>query len=414
MLSQESYQAMKLAKSFPSIWFAAGIVLAAATQLRFGDSPVGPGEIMLTLWLIFAILSLFRDRRAFLSLEARIFIIFWIFGGFFCTAGSFMAVYLDVWNETSFYHDLFSFIFLFVVMATFLIKPDIKNRLREISYFVLPFSIVPLFFLFLYGQRFSNLGPIKLWADNRFTGWAKNPNQVALLIGAIPVIGFYMLNRCKNLTQKVWYGFLILASLPVGIAAKSDALNLSWSVSIVLLITLLYRITPNLDTCYWRNVLAKVLFPLAVLAIFLIAGNSIYGTMKNWGTDTYQEGDQGSIRIALWSSGLEAIKASPIFGLGPGPHSGITPFQGSEAHNTLIDWGACTGIFGLLMYIGLLMWITIRAWNRNNIVLFVSMIELTIVSLFHYAIRHPIFWFYLFFIAVECRTPFKCNSRIQA
>ena len=71
-----------------------------------------------------------------------------------------------------------------------------------------------------------------------------------------------------------------------------------------------------------------------------IFGLSVYTIIQDGITDISDEGNQGSIRYAVWKNGWEAIKVSPILGLGTSGFPGVDdPFKGMEAHNTFIDFG---------------------------------------------------------------------------
>jgi O-antigen ligase len=133
-----------------------------------------------------------------------------------------------------------------------------------------------------------------------------------------------------------------------------------------------------------------------ILMLLLVS----YGRITTTSTEVYNQGNQGSDRITLWQHGIAAISSSPVFGLGPGAHSGDkAPFLDFESHNTFIDWGGSTGMVGLAAYLSLLGWIAGRAWRNGFVVLVGAVISLATFSSFHYVLRHVIFWFYLLSIA---------------
>jgi O-antigen ligase len=108
------------------------------------------------------------------------------------------------------------------------------------------------------------------------------------------------------------------------------------------------------------------------------------------------EGGQGQVRVLLWENGVEALLSAPLLGLGPGGHSGIAaPFSGAEAHNTFVDWGTNTGLVGLLAYVALLTWIAIDVWRSRHPTLIAALVATQVLSMFHFTLRHPVYWFYL-------------------
>ena len=103
-----------------------------------------------------------------------------------------------------------------------------------------------------------------------------------------------------------------------------------------------------------------------------------------------------SVRFALWKHGIDALLTSPVVGLGPGAYSGITkPFDGIEAHNSLIDWGTNTGIVGVVLFAALILSLLKMGWRNRNFVGIIGIFSLLMFAQFHYVFRQPIFWFYL-------------------
>jgi O-antigen ligase len=128
----------------------------------------------------------------------------------------------------------------------------------------------------------------------------------------------------------------------------------------------------------------------ATLVVVAVAETSWQDAAWNY----FNYNDQGRVRLDLWVHGVEAWAHSPLVGLGPGAFSGIDrPFQGSEAHNTIIDWGASTGLLGVAAWLalaGATAFATIRA---RSLPLAGACIAFFVFAQFHYVMRHPILWF---------------------
>ena len=66
-------------------------------------------------------------------------------------------------------------------------------------------------------------------------------------------------------------------------------------------------------------------------------------------------------RLVLWSESVEMLAAQPMTGVGPGGFAGLSPtaLRDSDArwaHHTPLQMGAETGLPGLLLFLGILVW----------------------------------------------------------
>lgn len=394
-------------KNLESIWVAVGIALTTATQLR-PSSPVGVGEVMLAAWILLVAirLSLFRDFL--ITPFARIFLFFWMVAFTSLTLGVLIGESNGLTSE-GVYHDAFAFIFSFVFCSGLNVSQKIQKNFKELISVNISFTTIALAILFLFGVPF--LAP--WYGGSRFTGWANNPNQLALLITMLPFLALHLINQSSNQLTKIWYYSLIVLSVIVGIATDSDALMVGWLVGFLVTIVLaiyLKFLNHIKDTKVSRRLITiyQTLIGMFVFFVFLISLYVSYGEINSASTNIYDKGNQGSDRINLWRHGIAAIYYSPLFGIGPGAHSGIKePFLDFEAHNTFIDWGGSSGIIGLIAYVALLGWVGWKAWRNGFVVLAAAVISLIAFSSFHFVLRHAIFWFYLLSIANLSANPLK-------
>jgi O-antigen ligase len=171
---------------------------------------------------------------------------------------------------------------------------------------------------------------------------------------------------------------------------------------------MLYREISKRTASYFsssKNFVIKQLLLSSLLLIILFLGYVVYEQVYAVLSNTYNYGSQGSDRLTLWKNGIAALSHSPLFGLGPGAHSGYTrPFLDTEAHNTFIDWAASYGIIGLICYLTLLGWIGWKTWKNGSSALVAALISLVGYSVFVYTARHIVFWFSLLAI-VGLSTP---------
>jgi len=152
---------------------------------------------------------------------------------------------------------------------------------------------------------------------------------------------------------------------------------------------------------------------LIVPALFIVSavtyGPEILAALQQAGLDLYAKRGQGETRFTVWGNGLRALAESPLVGWGPGAFSGYSgPFQGFEAYNNLIDWGASTGILGVALHVGLWIWCAWRALRVGALSLFGAVVAVVIDGVFGYSVRQPVYWlgFAMVLLLSERREPY--------
>ena len=384
-------------RSISAIWLSSAAILTTATQLREAALPLGPGEFLLVAWLGVEILTLVARRRVSLSPLVAEVGFFWLVALSLLGFGWIQALRIGVWEAMA-YHDVVAYLFVFCVALFVAQWADADSSLRAIRA-VTMFSAATLLCLLLAGYAYPVIGPLEIWYEGdvlRFRGWASNPNQTALLICPLPFFATYLFARSHTIAAKAMYFAAFLLLLVVGEMTGSDALTAAWVVSIlVLALSVFVQGVRARQTGYWRPVMIKILVPIGlltlVIAVGVTAGDDLAGKLMS----ALDSGNQASTRLTLWRHGIEAILTSPVFGLGPGAYSGVeAPFLGTEAHNTLVDWGMSTGISGIALLLSAYAVVLWRMRTRSPL-LFGAVLALFGFSLFHYVLRQPIFWLYL-------------------
>jgi len=398
----KQYKNAVVMKNLEIIWIATAIVLTNATQLRLSSLPVGPGEVMLFVWILFVIIRLGILKYHLLTPIFQVNFCFWIVAFTSLILGFVIAELMDV-TSPSFPHDLFSFIFALLFSTSCSISEVFSKKPQRIISYVISGTILLLFIIFCFPSLLPFFAP--WYGGIRFTGWSKNPNQLALLLSMIPFTALHLLNTSRSFVTKTWYFWLIVFCFVIGSATQSDALIISWAVGFGIIVFLvifgaLQNVLVSQNFTYLLKRVYQQIIGLILILISIISIKFVYQNIYLASADVYDKGGQGSDRVTLWANGIAALAHSPLFGLGPGSHSGENgPFLDFEAHNTFIDWGASSGIVGLTAYITLLAWVAWSAWRKGFVVLFAAVISLAAFSSFHYVLRHPIFWFYLLAIA---------------
>lgn len=387
-------------KNFEIIWLALGIILTTATQFRIPSIPIGAGEIMVFSWIVLVFVRVFISKFHLVTSSVKVMTIFWIFSFAALNLGALSSLLLGIPISFQFYHDTFAFLFAFIFSIAFLITVKRQRDLQKILLIAISFAIICLLIILVLP---SNSFVIAWQDDARFLGWSQDPNQLAILLVPMPFVCLYLRNHSSSKLESIWCILLIVGALIFGIATASDGLRVCWSIALPLMILLMsYRqIIATLHAKIQKMRLTLVKNNILIFLIFivglLIAGS--YQEINNIMSNVYNYRSQGDVRVTLWLNGIAAVLYSPLFGLGPGPHSGYeAPLLEFEAHNTFIDWAGSTGIVGLIAYLALLAWIYWNAWKSGLSSLTTALITLIGYSCFIYTIRHIVFWFYLLII----------------
>lgn len=225
--------------------------------------------------------------------------------------------------------------------------------------------------------------------EDRFTGFGLNPNQIALQ--SIATLAVLMTVIIKSKSR-----FIIISAMAAmpptlfyGIATKSDAFMVCVPgilAAVGLLLIDRFRIK------LWITIVVGAVLTVSFLLALAIAFPNLFGGVGAALQDQLTQGGQDTDRELLWRNGLAAWRASPWFGNGPGAWSGIGgPYQGIEAHNSIIDWMSIAGIFGLLP-IFVIARSLMKTRKRFKLFRLVGIITLLVFTLFHFTFRIPVFW----------------------
>lgn len=388
-----------LGKILPA-WAALGVALTSATQLRFGEAPpIGIGEVLLVLWLVFVGFCLLRGVRFTYSDAFRHFAVYWGLSAVLLAAGTVVGIVSNKLDAEHALHDALAFAFVWPLTCLLAIRFGTSSNaeyhltLARATFFTL--SAIGLALLAA-SLVTSQLGPIGLWYyERRFQGWAQNPNQLAMFMLPMPFLGWYLLKQARGPGRTILYVVTIIACVAVGLATESDALRVAWAGSLIVMLAWLWCrsiVRSRGGSLY----ISHVAVPIALLSLVVALGSGIVAGIEQISDQIYEKGERGAIGVALWTNGLEAIGHSPLFGFGPGAYSGWErPFQGREAHNTLIDWGMSTGILGIMLHLSLWAWCAWRAIHARSPALLAVVACLVADAMFGYSLRHPFYWLVL-------------------
>lgn len=383
----------------PLVSALAGISLAAsaATQLRVVG--IGPGEILLAVVFLSALVQLAWRGTMALDRNARLYTLV-IFNCAFVSLLALLAalvqkVYFEDWLRQYFF-ILFTVLFPFVFYAAF--GPQALER----AILVFAISTVLLFGL-TYLATIAEMGAVGnvsfMYGGARFRGWSENPNQAALIIGiSVPLLIRHVIERGGSM---LIFAPLVMLGVLSGLAVYSNALQVAWALGLGVSIAASKRLGHG-----FRMVEVSVPMLLTLLFKVVAAGFVVAGTLwllNNFqilfeGTAKGMASGQGAARLILWRHAFEAFLQAPLIGHGPGHFSGMAgPFMGSEAHNLLLDWLTSYGLVGVLILFGYLVLVGVGLLRKGSFAVLAVFGVLVLVSTFHFFGRHPAFWFTLFY-----------------
>jgi len=369
------------------------------TQFRLFSLPIGIGEIGLLGLGLIILIKVIKEKINLTFLFKNPFVIFWLLT-FLLLAISYLWVnIMDIHHsDTNVIHDILAYGFVLYCIGLFLMLEKFFNIsiniiMERMLYYSILFYGVLLAFTFLFGTAVGITG--HYFAVERYMGLSSNPNQLALLFTIIPFMIFAYSKGCKTkLYNNDINAYLSLLSIIIIWYISSRGLVIGVVLGILLIVPY-----------YFNKQIKKMMLFLYLILIILILYN--YSSIIDM---LFSRGMGGlTHRIELWGNGIELIKLSPFIGFGPGAHvSTIVDMSHYwEVHNTFLDLLLQTGMVGLIAYLILLYKISSNLIRNGNIFLIAAFVALIVFSSVHFVLRHPIFWFYLFYF-YQVRNNKKC------
>lgn len=238
---------------------------------------------------------------------------------------------------------------------------------------------VILLYQYLYGGSL-------VWFSNRFTGGAKNPNQLALYCACAALVSIVAFER-------YWWRIISIGYFLVfGLLAKSDAYHAALAVVVAL-----GAVSGVISR---RHILSFGLL-ISLGAVVLVSAYG--GVLDGFLGGEWKGADEGGERATLYVHGLMAWLHSPLsffLGNGAGNFSGISrAFGGSEAHDTPIDLLTIGGLVGVIVLYWYPLRFAFQAYASRRVILLAFYGGLLIFSLFHFVARQPVWWFSIYIVS---------------
>jgi O-antigen ligase len=380
---------------------ALALVAGTATQLRVGESPIGPGELLLLGWICYAALrpTLQTGPLTIRAPQFRPVAIFWLFAWVLLVAGGILGYRAGLLTTAKAGHDILALGFVTLFCLIVVIQNGMRAPEKMARVLVLMAGLAA-FVLLCLATVTQNVGPVSLWFGDRLTGWSENPNQLAQLVIPTPFIAIFLAVRAPTTGQQLVLFTSLVTIIILGIMIGSDGVVVAWLAGLaaggfVALKNMFLRNRADIAT----TMLFRTLVPTLVLGGLVVLAGAFSGEAGRLFNATIQQGGQGVVRLVLWFNGIAAISQSPIIGFGPGAHSGfLGPFEGKETHNSIIDWGTSTGLVGIIVLVVLLLTLFNKVWRSKSPALTAGFVALMTFMQLHYALRQPLFWFWILLI----------------
>jgi hypothetical protein len=382
---------------------ALGILLSNGTQLRFGDMPIGPGELLLVTWLLLAFIGQLLHAPPRASLALTIVARFWIAMAFAQAAGLVVGLALEPFFDVpSIVHDVVAYSLLACVGLMMAIRLADQAARRRTAWLVAIFGAGCQLLLLADAFDVVPIAAIEPWFFDRLKGWCNDANQLGLLSACLTANAVFLAQTRSGLVGTLVGAACAVIAVVTGILTKSDSYTVFLLVAVpVMTLTGARRWTettrPPPPVKALIVGLALVATPLFVAALVPFVP-AVLDRVENYSKDVYDDNDQGATRFMLWSEAVKKGTEAGMAGMGPGAHLTSKSYKRPppdkfEAHNTTLDLFTQGGLLASAAFLGLIgsaAWCAIRA--RIAALAGLSC-GLLVFSLFHFVIRHPEFWF---------------------
>lgn len=400
-----------------------GLLLSTSSQLRPEDSPVGPGEICLVLWVAAVLFRQVGRSGPALRPPLSKLLIFWMVFAIAQCVGTMAGFAIGDRHDSSlFLHDVMAYPLLAAVSCLSAIGP----RMHRVAWLVATLGAGWLALQLAFGWGLAISGDIDTWEWERFRGLSDNANQLALFCAVHGLLSLYLADAARGLRERIAALSCMTVAIVVGRLTLSDAFLLVLVATGPIFIALKLRRwlmsqdqrMPLRSASAWILVLVLPLIITYAVPLGASAATEIEDFIKGMtkgggGRDTEE---MTRLRIHIWNEAMRRGVESGLLGLGPGPHLEIPPsivagrrdsinepkhvehpefglVPNFEAHNTFLDLFVQGGLIAVLSFGWLVATALIMTQRAELDALTTLLCGLTIFSIFHLIVRHPIFWF---------------------
>src|SRR5512132_1935667 len=383
------------ARMLLDILLSLGLLLTTASQLRAFGPAVGPGELLLLVWII---PNLFREASRLgpaLTPPLTRFLTFWIVLALALGIGTIVGFGMEQTRDINGYkHDSVAYALTAIVSCLLVVEPQCK-RLHRVAWLLVALGSIAILVQLVAAQAGLTLPFIDPWFWDRFRGWSDDPNVFALLCAVVLFLAIYLAETAAFGREKTLAIACCLPPLYAGLLSHSD----SFVVALVFGGTTMLALWPaNWLARSDRNTTWRF-FTIGAVALCLLVLEIATGWIsKGFFAVAYDDSDQVWIRLALWREAIKGGLDSYLLGFGPGPHlqPPYVQLRGTtvrEAHNVILHVLTQGGIIAVASCVWIMTICWVAVYRQRLVALTALLSALAAFSLFHFLIRHPLFWF---------------------
>lgn len=395
--------------------------MATATQLRFGDFPIGPGEICLVAWLCVSLCLL--ATRLGLTFNAGLtrLVAFWLALIVAESVGTIVGLATDLYFDTvSIIHDVIAYVLMIGVSCMAAIDLANERRRRRVTWLIVAFGSASFILQIANAYGAIPLGAIvEPWFFHRLRGWSKDPNQLSFFAAVLILLSLHLAETATRRAE-VWAALACaVVAFCVGALTRSDTYVVS--VAAAALVFLAVRSWVWLGTSYDGPSLRAAAVSFALLAVPMLAiaalplVPAIVERVEAHTAAIYDEDNQGDARLSLWKESIEKGLGAAMLGLGPGPHLTSKAYKRPppnkfESHNTPLHLFTQGGLLAVLALAGLYASTFLITFRAKLSALTALSCAFVVFSMFHVVIRHPIYWFGVVLCFLEAASALRIAS----
>lgn len=387
-------------KKLLSVLYFLALFFMTATSLRGGGVPIGVSELLGMLSILIGVVQIFR--RSALLFSERCFALFLVFLLLVELIGLLHSVYIlgDVGEP---WHDLFGL--FYALMFSFVLLASFPDQRKIVTILALSFagSAIVLMMIFMLSLKFSL--PFEVWHERtgevsslfqyRYMGWSQNPNQLGIFFVCAPFFILAAMRCCAGFSYRLMLlsGLVCVAFL--AILFRSTTVFIAWAICSSILLG--FRVSKS--SAYVQC------FAIAISSLALI-GILTFVDVFEFVLHVFDKGDSGGAngRTDLWKTAIDVISQSPIFGFGPGTHSGEVPFGGVEAHMLILDLGMQGGLIFMTTLL-VVIFSSLYLSRAYGIYIFLAVLACFVEQIAHNVSRYPVFWIVVlmpYFVRSSC------------
>jgi hypothetical protein len=382
---------------------ALGMVIYPGTQLRLRGIPLGPGEVLLVIWLLTVMVIRIYQPKFTVTRTLVAVVTFWLIVIFSEAVGMIVGLVVELFHDWSEVRaDVIAYLLIICLSLAMSNEFVDADRRRRMTWLVTVLGAVSLSLQALGGYGFPNPPGVDPWYFYRLRGWAHDPNQLGLFAAVITLLAICLLETTRYRLGRATAAVCIGISIVVGYMTDSDTYKVC-----ILVATAVFLVRKSLNALRAAPrgltmqgaaaVLSLICLPLATLAIAPF-GSLLREQVVGEADFVYAKDNQGDARIALWLEAADKAMASGMLGMGPGPHLTEKSYKEPpphkfEAHNTPLQLLTQGGFLAMFAFVGLLFVAFQATWRARLPGATALVCGLIAFTMFHFVARHPIFWF---------------------